>query len=322
MEKFAMKNKPFIIKDELLKLANEVRNTILPDFKKNERKIIRRKYGGDPHFEVDELAEQKVAEILESWTIPIAYFSEDRALISLSNNPEWILIIDPIDGTRGAMANFETCCFSVAVCPYSKQPKFGEITNALVMELKTGEYFYAESSSPEIETAISNLTKMNNEREVHLENMFWSTELTAHPIKELTSVCGSLIDKSVTLGAVFVFTSSTYSLTRIITGQLDSHVDVGHRILQDHPELINEFLRVGRGKIVTLFPYDIAAAAFILLKAGGTVTDAYGRSLKNLLLTTDKSINEQCSIIASFSTELHKEITDELTWEKLKGGKK
>jgi myo-inositol-1(or 4)-monophosphatase len=305
----------FIMKDELLKLANGVRDAILPDFKNNERKIIRREYGGDPHFAVDEFAEQKVAELLEAWDLPIAYFSEDRDLVRLSEKPEWMLVIDPIDGTRGAMANFETCCFSIAVCPYSEKPVFGDITNALIMELKSGRYFYADVNDIGITSSESTLPLID--RMVSLENMFWSTELTAHPINELTKVCGSLIDKSVTLGAVFVFTSSTYSLTRIVTGQLDSHVDVGHRILKDHPELTNEFLRVGRGKIVTLFPYDIAAAAFILLKAGGTVTDAYGRSLSGMLLTTDKSLNEQCSIIASFSEDLHKDIIGELKWENL-----
>ena len=262
------------MKDELLKLANEVRETVLPEFKNNKRKIVRREYGGDPHFLVDEIAEEKVEEILRKWDLPIAYFSEDRDLVCLSENPEWILIIDPIDGTRPAMANFENCCFSVAVCPYSEKPTFKEITNALILELKTGEYFYADSNLG-ITSSISELPLMN--RLVDLDNMFWSIEFTAHPIKELTKVCGNLIDRSVTLGAVFVFTSSTYSLTRIITGQLDSHVDVGHRILCEHPEFLDEFLRVGRGKIVTLFPYDIAAAAFILIKAGGTVTDAYGQ---------------------------------------------
>jgi len=211
------------------------------------------------------------------------------------------------------MANFENCCFSVAVCPYSENPTFKEITDALIMELKTGEYFYANSKNDGIDSSKLNLPSF--ERFIELENMFWSTELTAHPIKEITNVCGNLIDKTVTLGAVFVFTSSTYSLTRIITGQLDSHVDIGQRILKDNPFLLNDFLRVGRGKVVTLFPYDIAAAAFILIKAGGAVTDAYGENLNKMLLTTDKSINQQCSIIASFNEDLHKKIRNELNWK-------
>jgi myo-inositol-1(or 4)-monophosphatase len=300
------------MKNELLELANEVRKAVLPELNNNKREIIRRQYCGDPHFKIDEIAEQTVERILKTWKMPIAYFSEDRGLVFLNKNPEYILIIDPIDGTRPAMANFESCCFSIAVAPYSKHPLFGEITNALVLELKSGEYFYADVNEPKITSSILRLPFLNNK--INLENMFWSIELTAHPIKQISRVCGSLIDNSVTLGAVFVFTSSSYSLTRIITGQLDSHVDVGHRIVQDNPELIEEFLNVGRGKIVTLFPYDIAAAAFILIKAGGTVTDAYGQSLNNMSLMTDKSLKEQCSIIAASNSYLHGKIRSQLKW--------
>ena len=300
------------MKKELIYLAKEVRKAILPKLKENKREIIRHQNGGDPHFCIDEAAEHKIEEILKRWKLPIAYFSEDRGLVCLDKKPEWILIIDPIDGTRPAMANFESCCFSIVAAPYSEHPMFSEITNALVLELKSGEYFYADSNQDKIITSIPNLPLLN--KQVDLESMFWSTELTAHPIKQIARVCGNLIDNSVVLGAVFVFTSSSYSLTRIITGQLDAHVDVGHRIVQDYPELIGEFLKVGRGKIVTLFPYDIAAAAFILIKSGGIVTDAYGQSLNKLSLITDKSLKEQCSIIAASNQELHEKIRGQLKW--------
>ena len=227
-------DKKLDMKKELIKLAKEVRKAILPKLNNNKREIIRRQHCGDPHYLVDEVAELTVEKVLKRWKLAIAYFSEDRGLVCFHKNPEWLLIIDPIDGTRPAIANFESCCFSVAVVPYSLYPKFGEITNALVLELKSGEYFYADAHQPKITTSVLELPLLT--KKTDLKNMFWSIELTAHPIKQLTRVYGDLIDNSVTLGAVFVFTSSSYSLTRIITGQLDSHVDVGHRIVQDHPQ--------------------------------------------------------------------------------------
>jgi myo-inositol-1(or 4)-monophosphatase len=304
-------NNNFSMEKELIKLARSVRKTVLPLLNNNKRKIIRRHDGGDPHFMIDEVAEKTVEKILKKWNLPLAYFSEDRSLVLLDKNPKWILIIDPIDGTRPAMANFESCCFSIVITKYSKHPTFADITHALVLELKSGKYFYADSDN-KIKTSMAKLPRAN--KKVNVENMFWSTELTAHPIKQITRVCGRLIDNSVVLGAVFVFTSSSYSLTRIITGQLDAHVDVGHRILRDNPQLMSEFMKVGRGKIVTLFPYDIAAAAFILIKAGGIATDAYGKSLDGLGLMTDKSLNEQCSIIAASNKELHENIINQLNF--------
>ncbi len=301
----------FSMEKELIKLALSIRKAVLPLLNNNQRKIIRRHDGGDPHFTLDEVAEKTVEKVLKSWNIPLAYFSEDRNLVLLNKDPKHILIIDPIDGTRPALANFESCCVSIVVAPYSKHPTFADITHALVLELKSGAYFYADSNA-KIKTSPTKLIPVK--KEVTVENMFWSTELTAHPIKQIARVCGPLIDNSVVLGAVFVFTSSSYSLTRILTGQLDAHVDVGHRILKDNPQLTEEFRKVGRGKIVTLFPYDISAAAFILIKSGGIVTDAYGNSLAGLGLLTDKSLAEQCSLIAASNKKLHENIMSQLNF--------
>jgi len=300
------------LKQGMVKLGNEVRKKVLPELSSNKREIIRRKNGGDPHFALDELAEQAVEKELDKWKMPIAYFSEDRGLVLLHKKPELLLIIDPVDGTRPAMASFESACVSIAAVPYSENPKFGEIISAIVLELKSGKYFYADARNPKIESSINELPLLS--KKTSTESMFWTTELTAHPVRQIARVCGTLIDNSVALGAVFVFTSSSYSLTRIITGQLDAHVDVGHRIVKDNPELAGEFLKVGRGKLVTLFPYDIAAAAFILERAGGIVTDAYGKPLNELKLITDKGINGQCSIIAASNNGLHEEIMSQLNW--------
>ena len=303
-----------ILKKEMIKLANTVRKAVICQLGQNRREILRREDGGDPHFMLDEVAEVALEKSLKKWEFPVAYFSEDRGFISFCKNPKWMLIIDPIDGTRPAVADFESCCFSAVAVPYSSYPKFGEIQGAVIMELKSGEYFYADASEAKISSSRKGMPLLSNR--TNPESMFWSTELTAHPIKQIAKVCGDLIDNSVVLGAVFVFTSSSFTLTRIVTGQLDAHVDVGHRIVKDYPQTIEEFKKVGRGKVVTLYPYDIAAAAYILRKSGGIVTDAYGKSLDDLLLITDKSINEQCSIIAASNNILHKKIMSQLNWSR------
>ena len=144
--------------------------------------------------------------------------------------------------------------------------------------------------------------------------MFWSIELTAHPVRRLVDAYGHLIDGSVTEGAVFVFTSASYSITRLITGQLDCHVDIGHRLLTDQPWMLAEFLHVGRGKVACLFPYDVAAAVFIAEKAGATITDAYGQRLHDLLLVTEKRIDQQFSLVAASTSVLHRLVLDSLIW--------
>lgn len=275
------------------------------------RKVADARGGGDPHFEIDEVAERATCAALEEWDIPVAYLSEARGLVRLSPKPELLLVIDPIDGSRPAMACFESCCFSVAVTPYSERPTMGDITHALVRELRGGDHFYADEA-PGIQTSKPVAAPSAH---ADLGSMFWSLELTASPVGRLMEVFGHLVDGSVARGGVFVFTSASYSLTRIVTGQLDAHVDISHRILRERPELFAEFAAVGCGKIVTLFPYDIAAAATIARKAGATVTDAYGEPLDPVALVTDKSERSQCSIVCASTAELHRKIMGNLRWQ-------
>jgi myo-inositol-1(or 4)-monophosphatase len=306
------------MKQELFALADAVRQALLPLFLQPRRSVADTRGGGDPHFEVDEIAERVVAETLALWKLPIAYCSEDRGMVCLSSRPQNLLIIDPIDGTRPAMVGFESCCFSVAVAPFSETPRMRDITHALVTELKTGTYFYAEAELERIECSSPELPRLSSNTD--LERMFWSIELTAHPVRRLVGAYGHLIDGSVTGGAVFVFTSASYSITRLITGQLDCHVDIGHRLLMDNPgTLLDEFLSVGLGKVACLFPYDIAAAVFIASKAGATITDAYGHRLDDVLLVTEKRIDQQLSLIAASTSALHRLVLDSMIWPPSKG---
>src|SRR5205085_12154290 len=74
--------------------------------------------GGDVTFRIDEEAEA----LLESWLAErapdVAFYSEDRGLVLPSGGTAaHVLVVDPIDGTRPAMAGLESCCVSVAAAP-------------------------------------------------------------------------------------------------------------------------------------------------------------------------------------------------------------
>lgn len=62
-----------------------------------------------------------------------------------------------------------------------------------------------------------------------------------------------------------------FSISRIITGQMDAYVDIGNRVMRDHPETEADFRRVGHGSILHLFPYDIAASVYPARRAGVTI---------------------------------------------------
>src|SRR5215211_2317997 len=101
--------------------------------------------GGDITFAIDERAESFMERFLTERAPEVAFYSEDRGLVSPAGSAEWVLVVDPIDGTRPAMAGFEAACVSVALAPLGDaRPTIGDVSVGCVIEIKSGRAFVAE----------------------------------------------------------------------------------------------------------------------------------------------------------------------------------
>lgn len=273
--------------------------------------------GGDAQFGIDDIAEEAVLKFIQDRPEPIAIFTEDGGLHIFGENPQHILIVDPIDGTRSAAASLEMSCISIAIAPFRKDAKIKDIEFALLKELKSGAVIYGDNQHKGLVTdGYGSFAPKLSKNEV-LKNMFWSIEFNGHPSELMTRAYGNLIDYTANNGGIFIFNSASFSISRIITGQLDAYVDIGNRVLKDNPGFLSRFQEVGNGKVLHLFPYDIAASVFLAEKAGVIITDAYGKSLDDTVLT-DNSYQNQQSCIAASSPILHKTILDNIRWDSLK----
>jgi myo-inositol-1(or 4)-monophosphatase len=269
--------------------------------------------GGDAEFPVDVLAEDATKAFLEAQGIPIAVYTESHGLLVFGDSPEYVLIVDPIDGTRGAAANLETACVSIAAARFGGSPTIGDVEYAILKELKSGAWMYAEDGSEAISSGGFDTPVPTLSATVELERMFWSLEFNGHPARLMIDAYGHLIDASANSGAVFVFCSASFSISRIVSGQMDAYVDIGNRVLRDHPETEADFRRVGRGSILHLFPYDIAASVYLAKRAGVTITDAYGASLDDTLLLDIDPMNQR-SCIAASTPQLHAALLEAIRW--------
>ncbi|MER6757726.1 inositol monophosphatase family protein [Micromonospora echinofusca] len=273
--------------------------------------------GGDAQFDVDEVAERAVWEHLTGHARePLAVYTEHHGLRRTGPDPAILLVVDPVDGTRPTSAGLEMGTVSIAVAPLTAgAPTLGDVTAAHVLELRSGAWMYADDTLPEPlrhDGYDWPLPRLSSTRD--LTRMFWSIEFNGHPMRLMTDAYEHLVDASANTGGVFVFNSASFSLTRIVTGQLDAYVDIGNRILRDHPGTEAEFRRVGRGGILHLFPYDIAASAYLAKRAGVVVTDAYGDSLDPMpLLTIDPASQRSC--VAASTPELHRALLDTIRWD-------
>ena len=252
--------------------------------------------GGDITFAIDAAAEELLAEFLAERAPGVAFYSEDRGLVG---DGETVLVVDPIDGTRPALAGFESCCVSVAAAPLHDGVTMGEVSAGCVVEIKSGAVFLAERGRGLVESPPLRLSA--NRR---LDRMFWVYGFRGRPARATAEVLAELIDATSVGGASFDLGSATYDMTRILTGQLDAYVEPGPRIVDEVPGMRGEFERVGGGALLNNSPYDLAAATLLLTEGGAIVTDAHGAPLDDRPLLGSGG-EYQMSCVASANRDLH-----------------
>jgi myo-inositol-1(or 4)-monophosphatase len=295
-----------LIRELIADLAAALREEVLPHLgDQAARAHAGEAPGGDITFAIDERAEARMEEFLADRAPEVAFYSEDRGMVSpAGESSEWVLICDPIDGTRPAMAGLESCCTSIAAAKLDGEPTMGDVTAGVVLELKSGRGFVAERGGG-LEPAAS--LSANTE----VGRMLWSYGLRGRPVRALMTVLEELVDVSSVGGASFDLGSASFDMTRIATGQLDAYIEPGPRIVDDVPGMLEEFKRIGRGAVLNNTPYDLAASVLCLEEAGAVVTDAYGRSLaERPLLGSGREFQMSC--VTAANPELHAAICSAL----------
>ncbi len=257
--------------------------------------------GGDVTFAIDERAESLMEDFLAERAPDVAFYSEDRGMVTPAGaDPAWVLIVDPIDGTRPALAGFEAACVSVAAAPLEGEPTLADVSAGCIVEIKSGAVFAAERGG-----GLDPAPRLSANTE--LERMFWTYGLRGRPARETVEVIAELVDASSVGGATFDLGSATYDMTRIATGQLDAYVEPGPRMVADVPSMRERFEQVGGGAVLNNSPYDLAAAVICLQEAGAVVSDAYGQPLGTQRLL-GSGAEFQISCIAAATADLHAKI--------------
>ncbi len=262
--------------------------------------------GGDVTFDIDAHAERALAEFIAREAPAVAFFSEDRGLVGGApaggEGSSTVLVVDPIDGTRPALAGLESCCVSVAAAPLHERVTMGEVSLGCVVEVPSGRVFLAERGRGVLEAP-----RLAPSATETVERMFWAYGFRGRPARATAEVLAELIDRSSVGGGTFELGSAAFDMTRILTGQLDAYVEPGPRLVDEVPGLRAEFERVGGGAVLNNTPYDLAGAWLCLVEAGITVTDARGRPLDDRPLL-GSGAEHQMSVVASASEGLHAEI--------------
>ncbi|HEX3802536.1 MAG TPA: inositol monophosphatase family protein [Solirubrobacteraceae bacterium] len=291
-----------------LALAKRLREVVLPELGSHAGRVeLSDGAGGDVTFSVDEIAESTLAEFVAEHAPRFAFYSEDRGLVAPNGDETHVLVVDPIDGTRPAMAGLESACVAVALAPLDdSDPTMADIEAACVMEIKSGDWFLARRDEGVLSTRPVQLSDT-----VDIGSMFWGYGFRGRPARETTELLATLIDASSVGGGTFELGSQAFVMTRVVTGQLDAVIEVGSRMIDDVPGMLDEFRRVGRGAVLNNSPYDLAAPWLCLVEAGGIVSDGWGRPLDDRPLL-GSGHDFQMSSISAANAELHAQLLDEV----------
>lgn len=299
----------------LFRLCASVADAVRPHLGTARSRVISGEaHSGDATFAVDEIAEEAVIQHTENSSLPLALFTEDRGLIELAAAPEYVLVVDPIDGTRPAAAGLESTVVAASIAACSGDVRQRDVVAACVFELRGRRAFLAEKGRGA--RIVDQITREESpillSTNTDLRQLYWAYEVVGRPARITAETLGGLIDGSSLRGGVFVMSSASFAISRLLTGQLDAHVDPAALILQMCEGTREEFKRAGDGRIVLLHPYDISAALLILSEAGGVATDAAGQTFDGMRLLENSPDNHQTSVTAA-NAALHEALLDEVS---------
>jgi myo-inositol-1(or 4)-monophosphatase len=263
--------------------------------------------GGDVTFAIDAHAEELLSRFLSEHAPDVAFYSEDAGLVVPGDaKPQHVLVVDPVDGTRPALAGLESCCVSVAAAPFGDGVTMGDVTVGCCVEIPSGRVFLAERGAGLVEGGPARLSE-----NTRLDRMFWTFGFRGRPARPLVEVLGDLIDASSVGGASFDLGSACFDTMCVVDGRLDAYVEPGPLLVEQVPGVRDEFERVGGGAVLNNSPYDLAAAALIASEAGAIVTDAAGEPFDERPLL-GSGAEFQMSVAIASNAALHEQIVNEV----------
>ncbi len=108
---------------------------------KNKGDVLYVGADGLPTTRLDKIAEDAALKSIRKLKLPCQVLSEEAGLVKISKNPEYTLVLDPIDGTYNAVLGIPY--YAVSIAKYEND----EVTFGYVKNLCNGDEFWADKKS-------------------------------------------------------------------------------------------------------------------------------------------------------------------------------
>ena len=216
------------------------------------------------------------AYLKEHFPCPVILLSEEGLPRKFgTGQPEFTVVLDPVDGSDNFARGITPVGTAVALIPYSCPISVETVQYALVGNLVTGQICTAEQGNG----AFCNGNQIHTGSCNVPTRAMISCELNHFAVKATLANVLSRARGVRTLGC------ATQAITLVASGSLDAHLDLRDR----------------------LTPENFLAPSLILTEAGGTMSGPQGEPIPDI---TD--LTQRFSIIASGLPELHADLVRQL----------
>lgn len=300
-----------------VEVARKIAKAVQPVYGIKQKDVPVNQVSHDFNYALDVRAEKAVKiPFQRAWRKGLVYgfVTEDQGLVLPTGmiKPQWIFLIDPVDGSRPANIGAEMACVNIALVKGNNpNPTLGDVEKAATLAIKENKLFIAQAGQGIFEVipgrsggilievkSRENTTSSLKDVSLVYETYSMSAELTGIVIDPL------LRDVSFKTE----YPSGSYSALSLVRGQNELHVDLRRRLVLDFPDL--PVMLKPNSK--ALMPMDIAPQYLMLQELGMTVTDANGKSLANTPLWHFEndgswSSQNQLSWVAAATPLLHQQ---------------
>ncbi len=256
-----------------LKICKEAGNKVFSEIKKylkkkERKKVIRMGFGGDKTLLIDDITEKIILDCFRMTRKSFRFISEESGNGMVGENPEVLVVIDPIDGSKNLKFGIPFASTSIAIGDIEES--MGGIEIGYVKNLINGDEYYAVKGNG----AFKNGGKIRVSEE---ENSCLLVDVCTDKVKNLKR----MVNLEKEFERVRVLGSCSLEMCFLAEGIVGGYVALGSRRTIDQ-----------------------AASQLIVKEAGGIVKDLEGNDFSSYDIGFKKNLN----LIAAQNEAVYKKI--------------
>lgn len=159
---------------------------------------------GDKTLVLDIKAEEEIIRIIRESGVTFNFLTEEQGYFELSDSPEYLAIIDPIDGSSNLERNIQLCSSGICIVPFSESLTTDDAEISVVASIFSRETFVAvkgkgvTKNGKQVQT--SKLKQLKDAIISYDTNQLWNREFTnssnrvLRAVKDIRRTASNLLD--------------------------------------------------------------------------------------------------------------------------------